>query len=164
MEILRAPLVTGIDRKWALDQKPAWAVMRTVHVPVIDGEDMNFALDHETAGERIARLAEARKSHKLIWDDFVDDQIERFERFFGHERKTFGDWSRLWRTSWWPKADPAIMHPRCVPPVPQPFFRAGDPRFDRALAVATADERAMWQRFGVAQFKPSDPRLSQVAA
>ena len=43
-----------------------------------------------------------------------------------------------------------------------PFFRAGTDEFARALKVATEGERLVWKRFGVAQFKPDDPRLKRV--
>ncbi len=44
----------------------------------------------------------------------------------------------------------------------QPFFRRGTKEFSRAIEVATQQEKMMWQRFGVAQFKPDDPRLKLV--
>ena len=84
---LHAPVVTDIDREWALTQCPKWASRASMTDPE----------------EVPAADASGRKT--LNWDWFVAIQIERFEAFFAHERKTSGDWSRLWRRSWWPKAE-----------------------------------------------------------
>lgn len=45
----------------------------------------------------------------------------------------------------------------------EPFFRKGTQEFAIALRLATADEKLMWVRFGIAQFKPDDPRLEKIA-
>lgn len=140
MTTLRAPVVTDADREWSAAQCPAWAVRG---FPPDDGKPVRV----------------------LFWDWFVSDQAERFERFFCHERKTPGDWCRLWRKSWWPKADPVKLFPKLVPKAdrrPHPFFRSGTPEFARALEVATARERWLWRRIGVAQFVPDDPRVKCV--
>lgn len=138
---LRPPIVRNTDRDWSLAQCPVWAV-------------------------RTGSLTDAAGPGKVLnWDFFVADQVERFEAFFAHERKAAGDWSRLWRKSWWPKADPAKLFPRLMPKaahVAHPFFRAGTDEFKRALAVATVRERWLWQRIGVAQFTPSDTRVARV--
>lgn len=43
-----------------------------------------------------------------------------------------------------------------------PFFRKGTQEFAIALRLATEDERRMWTRFGIAQFKPDDPRVKTI--
>ena len=152
---LRCPLVTTADREWALMQVPVWA-RRASREDGADGvvDDGRWLEDTKPN----ARPYEPRP----CWDQFVSEQVESFERYFAFERKTFGDWSRLWRHSWWPKANPTKRFPMSAPKTPQPFFRKGTAEFVRALDVATTAERAMWQRFGVAQFKPDDPRLLRV--
>lgn len=45
----------------------------------------------------------------------------------------------------------------------EPFFRKGTQQFAIALRLATPEEKAMWVRFGIAQFKPDDPRLEKIA-
>jgi hypothetical protein len=152
IDLLRAPLVTDIDKQWALDQCPAFAY-RSKNDVLDDGDG---EIVDETPFERSLRLK--AKPDLLDWDWYVEDQIARFQRFFCHERKTFGDWSRLWRRSWWPKADPAILSPRYGSKEPHPFVRRGDPGYAAALAVATPDERRVFERIGIVQFKPDDPR------
>lgn len=44
----------------------------------------------------------------------------------------------------------------------EPFFRKGTQQFAIALRLATEDERRMWVRFGIAQFKPDDPRVEKI--
>ena len=134
---LCAPVVTNTDRAWSEGQRPAWAP------PGFPPE-----------GER---------QKVLHWGWFVADQAERFERYFAHERKAAGDWSRLWRAAWWPKADPLKLYPRLVPKSapdrrPHPFWKAGTPGFEAVLALATPRERWLWRRIGVAQLAPDDPR------
>jgi len=103
------------------------------------------------------------RSPLVEWEDHVAEQAERFEAYFGEARKPYAEWSGLWRRVWWPKADPAVLHPGKVKSEPVPFARRGQPGFAAAIAVATDAERAMFERFGVAQFKAADPR-SQVIA
>lgn len=136
--MLRPPIVTETDRQWSLDHAPTWAL------PGFPDE--------------------GAKPKALYWGAFVADQCERFERYFAHDRKTAGDWSRIWRKSWWPKADPAKLFPHLVPRDrrPHPFFRAGSPEFARALEVATPREAWLWRRIGVAQFVPDDHRVAHV--
>lgn len=43
-----------------------------------------------------------------------------------------------------------------------PFFRRGTPEFARALKLGTDRERAIWLRFGIVQFTPTDPRVARV--
>ena len=156
---LRPPLVTDIDRKWALDQCPAWA---TLDVADRDDDEPTEIID-ETDLERAERMKRKRdKSVEFCWTWFVDDQIDSFERFFCDQRKTYGDWSRLWRLSWWPKADPMRRLPKTVrklvPSTPHPFARRGEPGFDAGMRVATAQERRVFEKIGIVQFKPDDER------
>lgn len=148
----RPPVVTDIDRKWALDQCPDWARRSRIEDDA-DIVDDGAWLDGEP------------KPHELDkpnWDLFVIEQVERFEEYFAHDRKDPADWSRLWRFSWWPKANPEKRFPKMAPKRLHPFFKKGTPEFARALKVATDSERALWVRFGVAQFVPDDPRLARV--
>lgn len=156
---LKAPLVTNDDRQWALDQCPPWA---TLNVAESDEDDAPTEIIDETDFERAERNRKRSKSVKFCWTWFVDDQIANFERFFCDQRKTFGDWSRLWRNSWWPKADPKRRLPgvvnKLVPQVVHPFARRGEPGFEAGLRVATAQERRLFEQIGVVQFKPEDER------
>lgn len=144
---LIAPIVTDADRQWAIEQKPEWW-------------DRN-------ARKRAERL-NPDDPEPLAWEDHVADQAERFERHDGHvfDRKTQAEWSGLWRRVWWPKADPRKRFPESAPYEHEgekhPFVRRGDPRFAEALRLATPSERTMWERFGVAQFKPNDPRVKSI--
>ena len=45
---------------------------------------------------------------------------------------------------------------------PHPHFVKGTREFAIALRLASEDERQMWVRFGVAQFKPDDPRVKTI--
>lgn len=142
MITLRPPVVTETDRAWSLAQQPAWAAPGFP-----DGA--------------------SGKPKVLHWGWFVADQAERFERYFAHDRKAPGDWSRLWRKSWWPKADPVKLFPQLMPKADRrfhPFFRAGTAEFARALEVGTPRERWIWRRIGVAQFRPDDERVARVIA
>ena len=155
---LRPPLVTDIDRKWALDQCPGWA---TLEVSEDDSEPTEII--DETDFERVERLKRQRtKRVEFSWTWFVDDQISNFERFFCDQRKTYGDWSRLWRNSWWPKADPHRRAPKIanklMPRDRHPFARRGEPGFEAGLRVATAQERRLFEKIGIVQFKPDDER------
>ena len=154
----RAPVVINSDREWALAQCPPWAVRSASDYRGDVGE-----IADETDDERMLRQRRERdRSVTFVWDWFVDDQISNFERFFAHERKTYADWSRLWRLSWWPKADPAKRLPKSVakliPSVPHPFARRGTPEFDTGLKAATPAERRLFEKIGVVQFTPDDPR------
>lgn len=164
IDALRAPLVTETDRKWSLDQCPPWASRAT---PGDDGPEIEpegESID-ETDMERARRRTGG--TDRFVWDWFVDDQIHNFERFFAHERKSFEDWSRLWRRSWWPKADPKVRVPRLVaklnPGQPHPFARRGSPEFEEGLRLATPQERRLFERIGVVQFPPDDNRAKVLA-
>lgn len=104
-----------------------------------------------------------RDAPEVAWEDHVAEQVERFEGHFGDDRKSYAEWSGLWRRVWWPKADPSILHPGKVPHVPHPFVKCGDERWPLAVAVLTQAERAIAERFGVVQFKPFDPRSAVIA-
>lgn len=152
---LRPPIVSDADRKWALSQKPSWARMGCA-----DQEEVC-----DDGGWLDADPKVTSHDERPNWSMFVSEQVERFEKFFNQcedRLKTRGDWSRLWRNSWWQKAHPERRFPKSAPRIPQPFFRAGSPEFERAMALGSPAERRMWQQFGVAQFKPDDPRLSRV--
>ncbi len=148
-----APLVTNADRAWALAQCPSWARRDKINDGIGEVVDDGGWLDAEPPSSDL---------DAPNWDLFVIEQIERFEKFFAHERKTYADWSTLWRKSWWPKANPAKRFPKMAPKQPHPFFRKGTPEFDRAMAVGTPQERFIWDRIGIAQFTPDDKRLKRV--
>lgn len=165
----RPPIVTNIDRKWALDQCPDWADLGGAEMDAADAGGEAAEVIHETATERRQRLAAKRQNPKRFrWDWFVDDQVASFERFFAAERRSLEEWSRLWRRGWWPQADPRKGRlpksvAKIIPSEPHPFFKRGDARFSAALGVATPAERRVWLRYGVAQFRPSDPRLKTIS-
>ena len=46
--------------------------------------------------------------------------------------------------------------------VPHPYFKRGSAELERALKLATKGERMVWEKFGVAQFAPADPRLPKI--
>ena len=159
LDIKRAPVVTDIDRNWALAQCPAWAVRDLAGHPGDDAGEIVDETDHERAQR--SRRERARKD-TFVWDWFVDDQIANFERFFAHERKGTGDWSRLWRLSWWPKADPhkglTRSARKSVPSLPHPFARRGTAAFEAGIAAASPRERRLFETVGIVQFTPDDPR------
>lgn len=161
----RPPVVTNIDRKWALDQCPKWATLGGDD----DAQDDGFGeIVDETDFERAQRLKSKREVTTVFrWDWFVDDQADSFERFFAGERKTSEEWSNLWRRSWWPQADPRKRMPKTmaklIPHEPHPFARRGTPAFHVGLKLATADERRLFERVGVVQFKPDDARAAKLS-
>lgn len=125
----RPPVVTDLDRQWAIDQKPErWEI----------------------------------EAPTLAWEDHVAEQAERFEAHFGNERKPSTEWRGLWRRVWWPKADPSILHPGAAPSIPHPFAKRGEPVWMAALNVLDQKERKIAERFGVIQFRPTDPRASVI--
>lgn len=155
------PIVTNADRAWALAQLPSWMDRGGD----IDGYENEQDTDDDDGGW----LDEPRKRGGLSAPSgpaFVAEQAEAFEKFFVGEYKTYADWSALWRKSWWPKANPAKRYPNMAPksPANHPFFRAGTKEFEKALDLATPEERRIWLRVRVAQFKPDDPRVTQVLA
>lgn len=155
IEGLRAPIVTDADRKWSLDQCPPWASRETPEDFARDD------VDPEAPRQR------GERSQRFVWDWFVDDQVQSFERFFAHERKPSADWSRLWRRSWWPKSDPRKRDAKLVaklnPGKPHPFARRGTSEFNEGLRLATPLERRLFEQVGVVQFAPDDPRAKVLA-
>lgn len=149
------PIVSDIDRKWALEKCPPWMRSESAAAQDCCGEI-------EDRGEWLDGDLRTSKSEVPSWDDFVAEQIERFEKFYAGEYKTRAEWSSLWRKGWWPKTNPERRYPKSAPKTKIPFFRAGTPEFARALKVATDNERSMWMRHKVAHFMPDDSRLSQV--
>lgn len=157
----RPPIVSDADRQWALDQEPAdWAQRNggkvspnalrfTADGELIDGDGLDGDAGDTNGG--------------LPWWQHVDEQIEAFERYWASlgELKPATEWSGLWRRVHWPQADPAIRH-RKVKGVPHPFVKCGDERWLPALAVLTPSEKAIAMRFGVAQFRPDDPRANVI--
>lgn len=152
-----APVVTDVDREWALAQCPAWAVRR-VEVTNDDADPD----EGEIVDEPYRR--KPNQPTPLVWDDFVSEQIERFERYFGDQRKPRDDWSALWRKGWWPKADPRIAHSRKVPPMAgqYPTFRKGTAEFEAALRLASKVERAVMLKVGLVMYRPDDPRVAKI--
>lgn len=154
----RPPIVTDIDRKWALDQCPPWA---TLHGDVAEMDDEPGEIIDETDEERAYRL-KRKAEPQFNWSWFVDGQITRFEREFRDERRSYSEWSKLWRKAWWPKSDPFLRMPKAmakkVPFVPHPFVKRGDPLWSLALNACTPAERKVCEKIGVVMFKLDDPR------
>lgn len=152
---ITGPVVTNADRDWALAQKPRWARLHAAD------DDLEM-VDDDAPLDAARRAAISRREPS--WFNFVSGEIERFERFFAGQRKSYAEWSVLWRKGWWPKRREERAFPRSARRSPQPFVRRGTPEFDRAMALGSAEERRMWERFGVAQFKPDDRRLPEIFA
>jgi hypothetical protein len=149
-----SPVVTDRDRDWALDKCPAWACVDTI--------DEVFGEIVDDGGWLDATERQERARDTPNWSRFVSYQIERFEEFFAGQTNAREEWSRLWRYGWWPKANPELFFPSMAKKKSEPFFRKGTQEFAIALRLATDDERRMWVRFGVAQFKPDDPRVKKI--
>lgn len=149
--MLVAPLVTDVDRKWALRQRPAWFPDTDRDEALPEIVDDGAWLDSEAK----AKLPPPN------WSQFVSEQVEAFEKFFIGQRKTYAEWSRIWRKTWWPKANPSHRFPKSAPVEVHPFFRHGTPEFARAMTVATDGERRVWKRFGC-QMHRDDDRLKFV--
>ncbi len=150
MSDARPPVVTDIDRQWALDQCPPWAARRAPDDPVHDD-----GLDADG-------YTKPRPRGLAYWDDFVSEQIDRFENVNAFDRRSPEAWSRLWRVAWWPKADASRRFPKSAPAVAYPFFRQGSQEFEHAMRLGSTIERKVWKLVGVAQFEPTDPRVSQI--
>jgi len=151
---MRPPIVTNADRDWALKQCPEWARIGGGYEPVGEIVDDGGWLDREDKEENELLAPD--------WSEFVSYQIERFEQFFAGQVKTYEDWSNLWRFGWWPKAKPELRFPSLGKKKTEPFYRKGTQGFAIALRLASEDERRMWVRFGIAQFKPDDPRVAKI--
>jgi hypothetical protein len=139
---LRPPIVTDVDRQWALDQCPTWAVRATAAPDWLDNN----------------------RDATPVWDEFVSGEIERFEKFFLAERKTYGEWSRLWRQSWWPKSEPHRRIKSAPPPQPgaYPVYRRGSAEFAMARQLATPAARAVMDKIGLVMFRPDDPMVAAI--
>lgn len=154
MAVKRPPIVTNVDIEWAMGTMPPWCQrgeLATLGEVVDDGgwlEDDNQMPEN--------------KAQKPSFAVLVAEEVEKFERHYNGESKTYADWTYLWRNEWWPRVNPRKRFPKSAPREIHPFFRIGTAEFDRALKIGTAHECHMWQRFGVAQFKPDDPRLRKV--
>ena len=148
------PIVTDIDRRWALEQKPNWVRMYTD-----SSDDVGEIVDD---GGWMDTAKTDSKHLGPCWFDFVTGEIESFERFFYGQRKAYAEWSALWRYGWWPKRKEEWTWKHMAKKKTQPFFRKGTQEFAIALRLATEDERAMWVRFGIAQLKPDDPRVVKI--
>lgn len=152
---MHAPLVTNIDRQWALDQCPPWA-----------SRDAIVDRLPEPAGETSdALLPPSRAVERLNWDLFVAGQVERFERFYGHERKTYDDWSALWRKSWWPRAKNSGTFTKYLPPSEigvWPTFRHPSAEFECAIAIGNPVEQKVWSHVGVITLRPDDVRVARI--
>lgn len=146
-------IVMNTDRDWALAQKPEWARMHdeeTDNEIVDDGGWLDEERRHDLPGPS--------------WFSFVIGEIESFESYFGDDRKTHAEWSAIWRKAWWPKRKEEWAWKHMAKKQTQPFFRKGTQEFAIALRLGSEDEKRMWIRFGVAQFKPDDPRVQKIKA
>ncbi len=155
---LHPPIVTNLDREWAVAQCPPWCQRGDLSEVCGEIVDDGSWLDSEAKSKS--------EKDKPNWSMFVAEEVERFERHYANEipvLRSYEEWSRIWRLGWWPKTEPRKRFPKSAPKEFQPFFRAGTVEFDAALKAATAKERSIWKRFGIAQFKPDDPRLQKVA-
>lgn len=170
---LRPPVVTDLDRQWALDLKPEtwdrdvidrWArAYPHLAAKIVPSADFDEIVDHgemlESGDWNLPNMP-----RPLSWAQHVEEQAEAFEAHFSMDRKTWSEWSSLWRRVWWPKADPAIRHPRSAPYVPPIMARSTDAVWPAVLAVLTPDERKLASRLGVMPFKRDDPRVSVLSA
>ena len=152
---MRPPLVTNADRDWALEQCPEWCQLG--NVSECDGE-----LVDEGGWLEDTRTKSDIETVKPNWSAFVAEEIEKFEQHYGGEYRPLDEWSSIWRKGWWPKVSARKRFPKSAPKDPQPFYRKGTHEFSLALRLATAQEKRMWIRFGVAQFKPDDPRVNKI--
>lgn len=150
------PLVTNSDRDWALAQKPEWA--RLHNRETVDDELGEIVDD---GGWMDAEQRADKRGQGPSWFDFVVGEIESFEQYFSGQSKSYAEWSTLWRNGWWPKRREDWAY-KMAPRKKEPFFRKGTQEFAIALRLATETERAMWVRFGIAQFKPDDPRVEKI--
>lgn len=150
----RQAIVTDADRGWALSQKPDWFQMGDLSEAYCELIDDGGWLD-------VPRKSEDQDGRPK-WAAFVANEIERFESHYMGEFRTAEDWSSIWRKGWWPRVSPKKRFPKSAPKVPHPYFKRGEAEFERALKLATAGERVIWQRYGIAQFEPADLRLKKI--
>jgi hypothetical protein len=150
---IRPPIVSDVDREWAMAQCPSWARR---------GDDEDEELPEIVDPGDWLDVPKKFERKPPNWSTFVWEQIESFERFFAGQGKSSAEWSTLWRKSWWPKANPNIRFPGMAPKEFHPFFRKGSKEYTRAWELGTDYERRMWDLTHVAQFKPDDPRLKKI--
>lgn len=156
MRDIRPPIITDADREWAMAQMPSWCQRGSL-------EDLcGEIVDDGGWLDRTEPTKEERE--KPNWASFVTEEIEKFEEHYAGEYRSASDWSSIWRKGWWPKVSPRKRFPKSAPKEFQPFYRKGTQEFAIAMRLATEDERRMWARFGVAQFKPDDPRVKKIEA
>lgn len=153
---MRPPLVTNADRDWALAQMPSWCQRGDLSDAYGELVDDGGWLDGESNNR--AEL------EKPSWSLFVAEEIEKFEQHYAGEYRDLDEWSSIWRKGWWPKVSARKRFPKSAPKEFEPFFRKGTQEFAISLRLATENERRMWVRFGIAQFKPDDPRLKKIYA
>lgn len=152
----RPPIVTDADRAWAMAQRPAhWQ-----DNPEPADIDADAVDDLDPDGLPI--VCERPAQRPLRWADFVDEQIRHFERCWDMSRKSALEWSIIFRSEWWPKADPTIRHPKTAPHVPHPVIRSDHPAWSSVLAALAPHERRIAERFGVMSFRPNDPRVARL--
>lgn len=151
----RPPIVLDEERQWALLRRPSWLPPDQVKSDVNELADDDAQLD----------CPAVERERTWTWEGVVAHTAEEFEAYYRGEVKTYDEWQGLWRKVWWPKVDPRKYFPKLAPVLPtQPFFKRGSRDFERALEIGAPDELAMWQRFGVAQFRPEDPRLAYLTS
>lgn len=154
--MLVGPVVTNRDRDWALGKCPGWMRLDAEPCGLPEIVDNDAPLD--------ASVKPAGLLAPPCWSEFVAEQVERFERYFAGQRKSYAEWSLLWRKAWWPKSDAGRRFQKQAPKENHLFFRAGTKEFARAMQVATPAERKQWKRFGVAHFRTGDDRLARVVS
>lgn len=150
---MRPAIITDLDRDWTMAQMPPWCQR---------GDLSDLCGEVVDDGAWLENGAGSGDLDKPSWSVFVAEEIEKFERHYSGQFKSPAEWSSIWRKGWWPRVSPRKRFPKSAPKEFHPFFRKGSPEFKRALKVATPEESRMWTRFGIAQFKPDDPRLEQV--
>jgi len=121
--------------------------------PIVTDDNRQWAIDQKPKGWD-------DEAPQLPWEQHVAEQAERFERHFCEDRKPKAEWSGLWRRVWWPKADPAVLHPKQAPQIQHPFIRIGHARWAMALQAMSPIERKIAEKCGVAQFNRNDPRAA----
>lgn len=156
MNGFRQAIVTDKDREWAMARMPSWCQRGEISDLYGELVDDGGWLDTEPKTQ-----AELEKPN---WSLFVAEEIEKFEDHYAGEFKPAAEWSSIWRKGWWPKVSARKRFPRSAPKEFHPFFKKGTQQFAIALRLATPEEKAMWVRFGIAQFKPDDPRLGKIAS
>lgn len=150
----RPPIVINSDREWAMAQMPSWCQR---------GDEFDDGpCEIIDDGRWLELKSKQHDLEKPSWHQFVCEEIEKFEAHYSGEFRSLDDWSSIWRKGWWPKVSARKRFPKSAPKEFHPFFRKGSAEFARAIELANADERQLWLRFGVAQFKNDDPRLKKI--